>query len=135
MTENVLFGAGVLIFFASGATFMGVLFANGGVKRSKQFGVLAALWRGDHGSGARRLLTFSLAGLVAGALTLFSGVGVMDAARTKRCQAKCQVAGHPVAKIGPSSEKDPPQSKRAAFVACLCSGGPGQPVEFRADEP
>lgn len=133
MPLHPVFIAGLVIFFISAATFMGVIFSKGGWNRSKQFGVMAALWRGEHGATSKRVMLLSFAGIIFGMLTLFSGAAANDVAREKRCQAKCLEAGHLVGKIGPSSEMSMTRRNTAAFVACTCTGGAGPAVELRAD--
>ena len=84
MPQHPMFIVGLVIFFASAATFMGTMFSKGGWNRSKQFSVLAALVRGQHGAFSRRLTIGSFVGIVLGVLCLFSGVAAMDVARERR---------------------------------------------------
>jgi len=133
MALHPVFLAGVAIFFASGLLFMGLVFAKGGANRSKQLGVMLALVRGEHGPLNRQLAIGSFAGIILGALCCFAGVAAQDVAREKRCQAKCVEVGHLRGKIGPSSQQSMTRRGRAAFVACVCSGGAGPPIELQAD--
>lgn len=133
MAPHPVFFVGLVIFFLCAATFMGLVFAKGGWSKSKQFGVLAELLRGEHGAFSRWLLIGSFLGGILGALVLFAGVAANDVAREKRCQARCLEAGHPRGVIGPSMEQSMTRRNSAAFVACTCTGGSGPPIELRAD--
>jgi hypothetical protein len=112
---------------------MAAVFAKGGFSKSRQLPVLIALVRAEHGRAARWLTLGSLVGLVLGGLFLFAGISADDLAREKRCQRRCVEEGHPRGVIGPSSQQSMTRRNSAAFVACLCSGGPGRPIELRAD--
>ncbi|GEM_PF-1457678 len=127
------FFAGLAIFFLSGITFMVILFSNGGWLRSKQFAVIASLARGDLGQTNRRLTFASLIGVAIGMMVTFSGVAAEDAARVRRCSARCVQEGHVYGKIGPSIEMSMSRRNSPAFLACTCSGGPSEPIELHAD--
>ena len=133
MEPHPAFYLGAAIFFASAILFIGVVFAKGGSKRSKQIGVIIAVVRGEHGKTGRRLLIGSFGGVVLGALVLFAGVAANDVKREKLCQAKCVEAGHTRGTIGPSVGMNMTRRNTAAFVACTCTGGPGASIELQAD--
>ncbi len=127
------FFAGLAILFLSGITFLVILFGNGGWNRSKQFGVIVSVARGDFGKTNRRLMFASLGGVVLGMLVLFSGVAAEDEARARRCSNRCVQEGHTYGKLGPSVEMSMNRRNSPAFLACTCAGGPLAPVELRAD--
>jgi hypothetical protein len=133
MPLHPAFIIGLVIFFTSAALFMGIVFSKGGWNRSKQFGVMASLIRGEHGPVNRWLTFASFAGIVLGTLTLFAGVAANDVAREKRCQARCVEAGHTRGVIGPSIQQSMTRRNTPAFVACTCTGGSGPEIELRAD--
>lgn len=112
---------------------MGIVFAKGGWNRSKQFAVIAALVRGQHGAFSRTVAIGSFAGIIFGALLLFAGVAAEDVAREKRCAAHCLQAGHPRGIIGPSMAQSMTRRNSAAFLACTCTGGAGPAIEVHAD--
>ncbi len=133
MRPHPVFIVGVAIFFLSAVAFLGILFAKGGWKRSKQFGVIVALFRGEHGTFSRWLMIGSFLGIVFGALVQFAGVAANDVARENLCQARCVAAGYPRGTIGPSMEQNMARRNSPAFVACNCTGGTLPPLELHAD--
>ncbi len=125
----ILFTTGILIFFVGCAIFMILLFSSGGASKSRQFEVLRALWSGGHGPRKRAVLLLSLGLVGMGAITCFSGVAVMDAARAQRCEAVCQARGYASGTIGASIDREP----ATRFVACTCTAADRAPLELRAD--
>lgn len=133
MPFSIAFIVGVALFWVGGATFMGVLFASGGWRRSQQFRVLGELWRGQHGPGKRRAMKLGLLALVAAAIVTMSAVAAHDRERARRCEAHCAGSGAR-GTIGPSSQPHPTHTRAAAFVACICEGADGARQEARADD-
>lgn len=123
--------AGVSFFFAGVALFMGLVFSNGGLSKSKQFRVLAELLAGTHGRGARLGLAAAALLVLTGACLAFSGMAVSDAERDRACAAACTARGHSRHRIGPNSDRVA-RDARTMWVACICEGG-GESVELRAD--
>lgn len=131
MHPNALLVAGAAFFFIGVALFMGLLFSNGGLSKSKQFKVLFELIRGTHGSRARLgLVSAMLLGLT-GACLAFGGVAMSDRERNRACASACAARGHTSHRIGPNSDRVAGDA-RTAWVACICEGG-GETVELRAD--
>ena len=127
-----MFVLGTLLFFAGTITIMGVMFAHGGVQKSKQFEVVGKVASGRAGRGARIAFFVGLASAIVGACSLFAGVAANDRARAKKCVATCRERGYADGKIRASTAVDP--KKRTAFVACACErGGPPDPLELHAD--
>ncbi len=112
--------------------FAAALFSHGGVAKSRQFQVIGALLRGDHGARPRLVLVAGFLAMIAGACLLFGGVASRDRARNEACEARCRELGHPRSRIGPNSDRDE-SDRRTWWVACICEGGDGDPVELRAD--
>lgn len=123
--------AGVASFFAGVALFMGLVFSNGGLSKSKQFKVLAELVRGTHGAGARLGLAAAALLVLTGACLAFGGMAMSDAERANACAAACTARGHSRHRIGPNSDRVAGDA-RTMWVACICEGG-GESVELRAD--
>lgn len=131
MPEHPLFFAGAAIAAIGWLTFLGVLFASGGVAKSQQFAAIARLFRGEHGPLRRWLTIGGLLFTAAGACMLFAGVGASDAERARRCRDECAREGYERGVIGPSEERD--DRGRASFLACTCQGEGREPLELRAD--
>ena len=123
--------AGVASFFAGVALFMGLLFANGGLSKSKQLGVLSELIRGTHGRGARLGLAAAALLVLTGACLAFGGMAMSDAERANACAAACTARGHSRHRIGPNSDRVAGDA-RTSWVACICEGG-AETVELRAE--
>ena len=127
---NTLLLAGFVFFFAGVALFMGLLFANGGVSKSKQFKVLRELVTGMHGRGARLGIVAALLLALTGLCLCFGGVAKSDMERNRACASACAARGHTRHRIGPNSDRVAGDA-RTSWVACICEGG-GETVELPA---
>jgi len=125
----ILMTLGASLLAAGGLGLLGLLFASGGWRRSRQFAILGQLWSGALGSGRRLLVQLSLAAAVAGAALCFAGVASMDAERARGCHDHCIALGFEQGSIGPSVDRSP----SGRFVACTCSADAIAPLELRAD--
>ena len=120
---------GAAFFFLGAATLLGLLFANGGLQKSRQFAVLGQLFSAQLGAG-KRVLSFVAIGLtVIGGVLCMAGVALKDAARAERCRQYCLTAGFVEGKIGPSVDR----AAKSRFVACTCSAPDKPALERRAD--
>jgi hypothetical protein len=97
------------------------LFSSGGASKSRQFEVLGELLAGKHGAVRRLMLLLALGAIGVGALTCFTAVGRMDAARRKQCQATCVERGYKKGLMGLSSGTD---ASNKRYKVCRCSEGP-----------
>ena len=122
---------GVASLFAGVALFMGLVFANGGLSKSKQFKVLSEIITGTHGRGARLGIVAASLLVLTGACLGFGGLAMSDAERANACARACTARGHSRHRIGPNSDRVAGDA-RTSWVACICEGG-GERVELRAD--
>lgn len=133
MPTHPLFVAGAAITAVAFVTFATILFSKGGFHRMRQLGVMSALLKGEHGSGARLVFVGSLLAMMVGSCLVFAGVGAGDAARLDACEARCDELGYPQYRIGPNSDRDD-ADRSTWFVACICEGGDRAPTELRAGD-
>ncbi len=133
MLAHPLFVVGAIVTALGFLAFAGALFSHGGLPKSQQFRVIGALLRGDHGPRPRLVLVGGFLAMIAGACLLFGGVASRDRARNEACEARCRELGHPRSRMGPNSDRDE-QNRRTWWVACICEGGAGEPIELRADD-
>lgn len=114
--------------------FFGLLVSQGALDKSKQFGALSGLASGQGGVLGKVLLALALLLMGLGACGVFAGVAASDAGRSRACTNLCKQKGYTRGSIGGSKALDP-QTRRHAFVACTCTGGPSPtPLETRADD-
>jgi len=112
----------------------GLLVRQGALDKSKQFGALSGLASGEGGVLGKVLLALALLMMGLGACGVFAGVAASDAGRSRACSDPCKQKGYTRGSIGGSKALDP-QTRRHAFVACTCTGGPNPtPLETRADD-
>lgn len=111
--------------------FAGVLFSHGGLAKSEQFRVIGEIMRGRRGGGARLVMAVGILGIIAGGCIAFSGVAALDRARAERCREHCRAAGFERARVGPNRDRDP-RDRDTWWVACICEGGPSEPIEVPA---
>ncbi|MCA9607799.1 MAG: hypothetical protein KC619_19455 [Myxococcales bacterium] len=132
MFTQPLFVVGVALTAIGFVTFATVIFSKGGFSRMRQFGVMRAVLRGDHGSGTRVVFLVALVAMLVGSGLTFAGVGAADAARLEACGARCRDLGYPDHRIGPNSDRDD-ADRTTWFVACICEGADRPPTELRAE--
>ena len=126
---------GVVLFMLGFATLMAVVFASGGVAKSKQVGVVSDVLAGRQGPNKKRIFVVGLVMTLLGTCASFSGVLASDAKRRSACIEMCEAKGYAGGKIQASEPRDRPGSGKHTFVACACSDGPDpDPFEMRADE-
>ncbi|MFK7984558.1 MAG: hypothetical protein AB8I08_00880 [Sandaracinaceae bacterium] len=132
MFDQPLFLVGAVVTFAGTLLFGGLLFSNGGVRKSRQFRVIRELLGGTHGNGARLLTVAALLSMASGSCLLFSGVAASDHERAERCERRCRAEGYEAGRIGPNSDRT--EDRSTWWVACICEGGSAPVLELRADE-
>ena len=111
-----LFAVGFVVLFV-------LLVLEGAMAKSLQLAAVGRLASGKAGGGRRIAFFLALLGLGAGTCTTFAGVAASDSARAKACEEICRERGYDTGRIRGSTERDPKQPKRHAFVACACEGG------------
>ena len=121
---------GAALFMVAAATFLGLVFSSGGIAKSQQFRVLNELARGQHGRAKKLALGGAVVLGCFGGCTAMIGVSQQDVAIRKACETKCKADGFEQGKLGPSTERDPQKPNRHKFVACICSGGGKDTLEF-----
>ncbi len=130
---QTVFVVGLAVAGLAWALGFGVLISYGGFAKSRQFKVFAGLLRAEHGKTPQRLTVGALAGTLLGVLIIFTGVGLKDAERDRRCRLHCAAAGYERGVIGPSQRVHPTRRNLPAFVACTCRGGKEPELEQPAD--
>ncbi len=112
-----------------------LLFSSGGAAKSRQLGVLSQILSGQHGSGKKVGLLVAVALILFGTCGAFAGVAADDARNNEACTHTCAQRGYAKGTVRGSEQRDPPGSKRHAFRACVCEGGPEpDPLDVRLDE-
>jgi hypothetical protein len=124
--------AGVALFFAGSLLFCVQLFRHRGIAKGAQLRVLGELFSGAHGPQPRAHMRLGVLMVAVGAVFLFAGVAASDRERARRCDAHCRAAGFRAARIGPNADRDP-KDRSTWFVACICEGGEGAPLEVDAN--
>lgn len=133
MNAAMLVGFG---FFALGfVVLFGLLASEGALNKSKQFGAFGRISSGKAGRGKRISFFLGLSSIILGAIVLFSGVAANDRRQRElleqSCKKTCQERGYTDIELRNSTAKDPNNSKRPAFRACVCKGGPApDPLEI-----
>ena len=126
---------GALVAMLGFAVLMVVVFGAGGANRQRQVGVASEVLAGARGRGRKLWFLAGLLMTVLGTCGAFAGVAAQDQRQRDACDATCESRGYAKAEIRGSNERDPPGSKRHAFIACVCSEGTDlQPWEMPADE-
>jgi hypothetical protein len=95
-----------------------VLVRAGALAKSKQFGAIAKILRGDAGPKERPMLLGAMVLCLLGACLLFAAVGRMDAATRAECDRACREWGLHGGRIARSRTSEQP------LRACFC--GPGE---------
>ena len=114
--------------------FFWLLGKHNALAKHKQFGAIRAIASGVYGPQSKKVFVLALALMGFGACGSMMGVAGRDAARRRACVSACTKQGFAQGKIGPSAASDPKNAKRAAFVACTCTGNPeGTSLELHAD--
>lgn len=114
---------------------LALLLSSGGAAKSRQLNVLSQIASGAHGTGKRVWLTLAMVLIVFGTCGAFAGVAADDARQREACVQTCTERGYTEGTIRGSEQRDPPGSKRHAFRACVCEGGPDpDPLDLRLDE-
>jgi hypothetical protein len=131
MATIVLLGIGAALFGGGFITLFIVLGTQNALAKSRQLEALGRVGSGKAGCGPQIALLCGAMAMGGGACACFAGIAVGDAGRARACKEECIRRGHPTGTIQGSKEKD---GGRHKFVACMCSGGSGAPVELRADD-
>ncbi len=115
-------------------TMMAVVFSSGGAAKSKQFGTVGGVLAGQHGTKKKGLFVAGIVMALLGTCASFVGVSASDAKRRRVCVETCESKGYANGAIQGSKRREPPESGKHAFVACVCTTGPDpDPLELRAD--
>lgn len=123
---------GLLLFIVGFFMLFGLLVSEGALAKHKQRSALGKIASGRAGTTKRLVFGCGVLAIICGACGSFTGVGLRDQERARRCEQTCTERGYADAKIRGSTEME--SSGQHAFVACACTGGPApDPLELDAE--